>query len=365
MPSALRCWATTGSPVCSQASRADRCESADGPATTRAPGASRSYRSSSARWQTTAKSAPATSRAPIRPSTYRPSAPRSAGTSVASISTRGATTALAPFLGHPGCATRAAGSAKHACHGCPVGNKAYALCKTGTSTYPITPAVAWAGRRARTSTVFRAEASAGGDGLAGLDVLQVRDGLAERADLDHLQAGRDRALDVRAVGRGGQEDRRARVTGAHHLLLDAADGVYLAADLDLAGPGDELAAGQVHRGQLVDDAEREHHARAGPADVAHAELHRERELELPADLDAHHPMPAGLLGPDPDRLAPAVARDSQGQRGPRRVRADQGGQARLAGRRVSGHRRTVHAGDHVAGLEHARGGEARLRLAPR
>src|SRR5580704_4540119 len=91
--------------------------------------------------------------------------------------------------------------------------------------------------------VFTAGASARGDRLADLDVLQVRDGLAERADLDHLQAGRDRALDVRAVGRGSQEDRRARVTGAHHLLLDAADRVHLAADFDLAGPGDELAAG--------------------------------------------------------------------------------------------------------------------------
>ena len=36
MTSALTCWATTGSPLCSQASRADRCASAVGPATTRA-----------------------------------------------------------------------------------------------------------------------------------------------------------------------------------------------------------------------------------------------------------------------------------------------------------------------------------------
>ena len=41
----------------------------------------------------------------------------------------------------------------HACYACPVGNKAYALRKTGTSTYPITPALAAAGRRARTSMV--------------------------------------------------------------------------------------------------------------------------------------------------------------------------------------------------------------------
>src|ERR1700733_1143601 len=108
MTSAFTCWATVGSRLCSQDIRTDRCEIAVGPATTRAPGASRPYRSSSALWQTTARSAPATSRAPISPSTYRPSAPRSAGTSVASISTRGATTALAPFLGHPD--RRAAGN---------------------------------------------------------------------------------------------------------------------------------------------------------------------------------------------------------------------------------------------------------------
>src|SRR5215469_12999824 len=55
--------------------------------------------------------------------------------------------------------------------------------------------------------------SAGGDGLAGLEVVQVGDGLVEGADLDYLEPGRDRALDVGAVRGRGQEDRRARVAG--------------------------------------------------------------------------------------------------------------------------------------------------------
>jgi hypothetical protein len=97
MTAASTCWATIGSPLCSQASRAGRCAMAGGPATTLALGTSRPYRSSSARWQATARSAPATPSAATRPSTYRPRAPRSAGTAVASTSTRGVTTSPAPF----------------------------------------------------------------------------------------------------------------------------------------------------------------------------------------------------------------------------------------------------------------------------
>ena len=78
-----------------------------GPAAILAFGASLAYRSSSARWQATARSASADTSAPISPSTYRPSAPRSAGTAVASTRTRGATTDLAPSLGgaNPVCRT--------------------------------------------------------------------------------------------------------------------------------------------------------------------------------------------------------------------------------------------------------------------
>ena len=58
MTSAPTCSATTGRPLCSQASRSGRCPSAIGPATIEAPGASRPYRSSSESWQATARSTP-------------------------------------------------------------------------------------------------------------------------------------------------------------------------------------------------------------------------------------------------------------------------------------------------------------------
>src|SRR5579862_4322221 len=218
-----------------------------------------------------ARSAPAASRAPISPSTYRASAPRSAGTSVASSSTRGATTALAPFLGHPGRHRRPRPNrtAPACLRGCPVIMEAYASANCSTSTYPLTSAPGPIERRARTSRTPRR--SAGGNRLAGLDVFQVRDGLRQGAHLDQAQPGRDRALGVRAVGRRGQEDRGPGVARADHLLLDAADGLDLPAGGNLAGPGDELAAGQVQRAQLVDDAEGEHEARARAADVTHAD----------------------------------------------------------------------------------------------
>ena len=69
MTSAFVCCATSGSPVCSQASRAGRCAMAVGPATTRALGTIRPYRSSSARWQATTMSAPAWHSAITSPST--------------------------------------------------------------------------------------------------------------------------------------------------------------------------------------------------------------------------------------------------------------------------------------------------------
>src|SRR5688572_18853720 len=90
MTSAPTCWATSGRPVCSQASRAGRCEMAEGPATISAASpASRVNRSASDRWQTTTIDRPIEPSAPTSPSTYRPTPPRSAGTDVASSSTRG------------------------------------------------------------------------------------------------------------------------------------------------------------------------------------------------------------------------------------------------------------------------------------
>ena len=97
MTAASTCWATSGRPLCSQASRAGRWAMAGGP-----PPPWHSARA--------ARSAPhPPAGRPLRgqprlhpalltrPSTYRPSAPRSAGTAVASTSTRGATTSPAPF----------------------------------------------------------------------------------------------------------------------------------------------------------------------------------------------------------------------------------------------------------------------------
>src|ERR1700722_3869165 len=89
--------------------------------------------------------------------------------------------------------------------------------------------------------------SAGWDGLALAQRVQGGDGPVQGADLDHAQAGGHRA---------------GRRPGAGHLLLDPADRLDLAVGLDLAGAGDEAPAGQVGPGDLVDDAEREHHAGA-------------------------------------------------------------------------------------------------------
>ena len=64
--------------------------SAAGPGRSSPPAPSGANRSASARWHATAKSASAAPSAEISPSTYRPTPPRSAGTAVASTSTRGA-----------------------------------------------------------------------------------------------------------------------------------------------------------------------------------------------------------------------------------------------------------------------------------
>ena len=85
---------------------------------------------------------------------------------------------------------------------------------------------------------------------------------------------------------GDEEDRRAVVPGADHLLGDAADGADLARVVDGPGAGDELAAGQRPRRQLVDDAEREHQPGARAADVLQRDLHRERVGRLVARDDA-------------------------------------------------------------------------------
>src|SRR5206468_7099317 len=91
----------------------------------------------------------------------------------------------------------------------------------------------------------------------------------------------------RAVVGGRQEVLGALVARADRLHLDAADRADLAGVVDRPGAGDELAAGQAARGELVVDAEREHQTGARAADVGELDVDGERE---------------GVIGPrgDPD-----------------------------------------------------------------
>ena len=56
--------------------------------------------------------------------------------------------------------------------------------------------------------------------------------------------------------------------------------------VDGAGAGDELAAGEAARGELVDDAEGEHQAGARAADVGELDVDREREGVVGPGRDA-------------------------------------------------------------------------------
>ena len=99
---------------------------------------------------------------------------------------------------------------------------------------------------------------------------------------------RHRRARLGAVLGRGEEDRRAVVAGADHLLGDAADGADLPRVVDGPGAGDELAARQRPRRQLVHDAEREHQAGARAADVLQRDLHGERVGRLVPGDDADH-----------------------------------------------------------------------------
>ena len=85
---------------------------------------------------------------------------------------------------------------------------------------------------------------------------------------------------------GRQEVLGALVARADGLHLDAADRADLALVVDGAGARDELAAGQVARGELVDDAEGEHQPGARAADVGELDVDREREGVVGPGLDA-------------------------------------------------------------------------------
>src|SRR5690606_36285200 len=82
---------------------------------------------------------------------------------------------------------------------------------------------------------------------------------------------------------------RTGIPGAVELLADAADRADRPGGVDRAGSGDVGAAGGLPRRQLVDDAEGEHHARAGPADVVELDRDVDREVVLGRERDANQP----------------------------------------------------------------------------
>ena len=140
----------------------------------------------------------------------------------------------------------------------------------------------------------------------------------------------------RRSSRPGRGNRRAVVAGADHLLGDAADGADLPRVVDGPGAGDELAAGQRPRRQLVHDAEREHQAGAGAADVLQRDLHLERVGRLVRGDDADHRaavVRGGRRGHRRGHVAAVPAYDDR-DRVARLVRGHRGAQRRPAGRRL-------------------------------
>src|SRR5215510_9608997 len=123
--------------------------------------------------------------------------------------------------------------------------------------------------------------------------------------------------DGAAVAGRGEEPASAGLACADELLLDAADRPDRAVRVDRAGAGDGLPAGQVARGEDVDDAEGEHHPGARPADVLDLDLDLEREPEHRVEEHPEHGAPvvppggpgldvaldAGPGDPDGHRLA--------------------------------------------------------------
>src|SRR5215469_1776207 len=77
--------------------------------------------------------------------------------------------------------------------------------------------------------------SAGRHRPARLERLEGSDGAGQGAYLDQAHSGGHRPRGVRAVGRRGQEDRRAGRPRADHLLLDPADRINGPVGLDLPG----------------------------------------------------------------------------------------------------------------------------------
>src|SRR5690349_2041534 len=84
--------------------------------------------------------------------------------------------------------------------------------------------------------------------------LQRLQRLVERTDLDQLDAGLRVGDRLGAVRVGRQEDRGPGLLGGDQFLRDAADRPDLALIVDGAGASDDLAAGEVFRGELVEYA---------------------------------------------------------------------------------------------------------------
>src|SRR4051794_24601608 len=133
--------------------------------------------------------------------------------------------------------------------------------------------------------------------------------LLERADLRHGESVDGVAGGLGAVVRRDEEHRRAGGLGAAQLLRDAADGPDGTRVVDRARAGDDPAAGQVLRPQLVDDAEGEHQAGARTADLVQLELQGELRMLFRLDLHAEQGAVAALrhLRGDPRRGRRAAA----------------------------------------------------------
>ena len=85
----------------------------------------------------------------------------------------------------------------------------------------------------------------------------------------------------------------------------------VAGGVDRAGAGDDLAAGHRTGRELVDDAEREHHARARAADVVELQFDVDRELVVHAHADAEDDRAVAVDGGHLDGLLDAVAHDEE------------------------------------------------------
>src|SRR6476661_4423494 len=110
-----------------------------------------------------------------------------------------------------------------------------------------------------------------------------RQRLVETGHGDHVDATVCRAVCVLEILAGrDQEGVGAGVDRADRLLVDAADLVYAAGKVELAGDRDLVSLQQVAAAERVVDLERERQPRRRPADRAGREAHRYRDV---ADVD--------------------------------------------------------------------------------